>query len=1463
MCRNRQVRASIGLLAAIAFAPAVGSAQPVLYVDDSATGANDGSSWCDAYWYLQDALAAARASGGAVTEIRVAQGTYKPDQGVNQTPGDRTASFELVNGVAIRGGYAGCGAADPNARDIPVYETILSGDLKNDDTLPKSTSGSDCCAENRTPGCDDAVCEQIVCGVYAACCTNSTWSKFCADAAAYLCCNLCSDANNCDNSYHVVTSVATDVTAILDGFTITGGHANVLGAGDNDSGAGMINFGGSPTLRNCTFRENVSRVGYYYLGGGGGIYSLPPGHPTFTTCTFRGNTTDQSGGGVYGTGTFVNCVFIGNAAEYGGGIDGGSAFTNCKFLGNSARWGGGLVAGGTLVNCLFSGNTAYWGGAVYTYISSPSFTNCTFSGNTAELGGGLFSDEAGEQLANCILWGNADGGGMCESAQFQQGVNSRPSINYSSVQGWTGAFGGVGNIGDAPAFINANGSDDVFGTEDDNVGLMVTSPCINAGDNTALPSDTYDLDQDGDTSEQIPLDLGGDPRVVDGAVNMGAYEGPHQHFILDTDSVVVVEGGTATFSVRLALDPLGTVDAMITPLQGDPDIFVLSGAVLSFNSGNYSIEQTVTLGAAEDVDLFNGTRAIGVNAPGIDLLDLVATESDNEPVPTVMFVDWRAWEGLNIGTSWRDAFTKLGDALALASSRPGASEIWVARGTYAPAQRDGDRSATFRLVEGVAVYGGFAGGENTREERDPIGNVTVLSGDLKGDDEPNFVKIQDNSYHVVTSLDTTATTVLDGFTISGGHANVLGNNDSGAGLINLGGSPVFSNLVFRSNRAISCGGGMYTARGDPPLSDCTFIGNLAEGIQAGGGGLYNQDGSPTLTRCLFSGNSSYLDGGGMYTSGDPTLTDCVFESNVPGGLVQRGSGSATLTNCVFIGNIGRGLDVRQSTIVNCRFLGNSGGGAGVFYGNPTFVNCLFAGNSAGGGGGLYNLGSSPTLVNCVFNGNAATLGSGIHNFLGSRPEITNCIIWGDSSPIYSDTSSTPNLPVVNYSCIQGGWTGAGGIGNVSADPLFVDANGSDGMAGTLDDNLRLSPGSPCIDAGANASVPADSLDFDNDGNATEPIPFDFDGRWRFRDDPLTSDTGAGNPPVVDMGAFEFQPPCESDDDCWNVLFCDGIERCVDGSCEAGVDPCVGRLCDEMSNSCVDCRSSADCSDGDHCNGVEICEAGGICGMRMLVDCNGNAVEDLCDIQEARSEDRNGNNIPDECEPPLIVWNADVLSPDRATRSLGFRVEAAVTATASAGQNAIKVTMVELQNPVPPNAGCCPPQDFHTYESATCTAARETGGCVRWVGEPGTFYEAQGPPLSGPYRAARLQCSPFYADWVGETASGPVTVVGAEIMPSSEYSVQTYAASCTGNEDTCTNVSAAVPMYTRRSGDAETGYNPPGTGQQPDAGDVTALVNKFKKMAGAPLNFRSQLQPNLPELNTDVSASDIVAVVDAY
>ena len=113
MYLRRTILTGLVLAVGMAVLPHAVVAKSVLYVDDSATGANDGSSWCDAYVYLQDALSAAAASGGTVNEIWVAQGIYKPDQGTRQTPGDRKATFQLLTGVALMGGYAGCEAPDP------------------------------------------------------------------------------------------------------------------------------------------------------------------------------------------------------------------------------------------------------------------------------------------------------------------------------------------------------------------------------------------------------------------------------------------------------------------------------------------------------------------------------------------------------------------------------------------------------------------------------------------------------------------------------------------------------------------------------------------------------------------------------------------------------------------------------------------------------------------------------------------------------------------------------------------------------------------------------------------------------------------------------------------------------------------------------------------------------------------------------------------------------------------------------------------------------------------------------------------------------------------------------------------------------------------------------------------------------------------------------------------------------
>ncbi len=110
----------------------------IIYVDADANGVNDGSSWADAYQYLGYALD--NASSG--DEIHVAQGIYRPSDGYVAIPDFnwRTTTFQLINGVTIRGGYAGFGEPDPNDRDVELYETVLSGDLNGNDIAIRNKS---------------------------------------------------------------------------------------------------------------------------------------------------------------------------------------------------------------------------------------------------------------------------------------------------------------------------------------------------------------------------------------------------------------------------------------------------------------------------------------------------------------------------------------------------------------------------------------------------------------------------------------------------------------------------------------------------------------------------------------------------------------------------------------------------------------------------------------------------------------------------------------------------------------------------------------------------------------------------------------------------------------------------------------------------------------------------------------------------------------------------------------------------------------------------------------------------------------------------------------------------------------------------------------------------------------------------------------------------------------------------
>jgi hypothetical protein len=307
------------------------SAAKVIYVDANAPGpTHDGSSWANAYKYLQDALADAGSAAKPI-EILVAQGIYTPDSNSADPngSGDRTATFQLINSVALKGGYAGFGEPDPNKRDVEAYETILSGDLAGNDV------------EVERPH------------------------------------YLHGHPSRVENSYHVVTGSGTDETAIIDGFSITDGKAegsypHYIGGG------GMYSNSGSPMVTNCTFIRNSS------FDFGGGMFNYNS-NPTLVNCTFNindggGMENDDSSPGL------IQCVFNDNSDNGMYNYQSDTIVTNCIFTGNTGvRHGGGIYndhSSVTITNCIFSENKA--GGLYNSHNSSSILTNCILWDNTPD-----------------------------------------------------------------------------------------------------------------------------------------------------------------------------------------------------------------------------------------------------------------------------------------------------------------------------------------------------------------------------------------------------------------------------------------------------------------------------------------------------------------------------------------------------------------------------------------------------------------------------------------------------------------------------------------------------------------------------------------------------------------------------------------------------------------------------------------------------------------------------------------------------------------------------------------------------------------------------------------------------------------------------------------------------------------------------------------------------------------------
>ena len=461
--------------------PCVAFTSNIAYVNAAATGANNGTTWATAFKTLQEAL---QLNCPSVTQIWVAKGTYFPDEGGAAANNDRAASFTMKNNLAIYGGFSGT-ETSLSQRDLIANKTILSGEIQQDNDVSNNS-------------------------------LNVILNAYLQAARLYN-------------------------TAILDGFTVTGGNANgtkyvTIPSGSvniGTYGGGISNVYASPTIANCIFTGNSALFG----GGFASWYSYD--NLSMVNCSFLNNSAVQSGGGLY--------LFQTNASPFGVLF-----LRKITVSNNSSGSGGGVFiadASVGLENSVVSNNSASSGsGGIFSYGSSVSLFNSTVYGNTTSSslypGGLFFGTDLPTRLkiVNSIFWGNRKAGNVISSIS-EGGSESelRSFATYSDIERSSGVYVGTGNINLDPLFISAadpDGADNVFATADDGLALQNNSPARNTGTATGAPL----------------TDIVGNNRV--GNPDMGAYEniappGPTASVLSVNGTSTICRGNSANLIVTI------------------------------------------------------------------------------------------------------------------------------------------------------------------------------------------------------------------------------------------------------------------------------------------------------------------------------------------------------------------------------------------------------------------------------------------------------------------------------------------------------------------------------------------------------------------------------------------------------------------------------------------------------------------------------------------------------------------------------------------------------------------------------------------------------------------------------------------------------------------------------------------------------------------------------------------------
>ncbi|MFC2116236.1 right-handed parallel beta-helix repeat-containing protein [Bacteroidota bacterium] len=973
------------------------NAQTIIYV--SADGSGDGSSWASTTADIQAAINTA--SEG--TDIWIKAGTY-------YTPGD--LNFELVDGVSLYGGFAGTETNPLQRTDYRMggtNETILSADIDKN-------------------GINDAGNATRV--MYGEDITSATTLNGLTIRDGY------ADVPEEDGG----------------GLRLNGGNMNIENCTFAynycaDNGAGLYLYNAATlTVSDCYFTANFAD------DKAGAAYTATGCDAVFTNCVFENNSADTDAGAfrAYRSApTLINCTFTRNTLTNGDGsaadvntAPAAATFINCVFWGNleagsldSTELTLTTNATATITNCAFQGTYTATGATVAGIVdissTDPLFTNTSgTAGHTGYNAAADWSIKTGSPLINA---GTASGAPQMDMNKEYRVANPdigafefgtvAPFIIATDINGpgTISPYGAYVASGDNQAFIltpspgyeitaATYSSADILSAITDNgdgsFGYTVTA--VNANGMLAVTFSALvgeftvtvtagangSIDPTGDL-KMTAIDETVFTITPDAGYLVGTFEF-NGTSVLDK----VIDNGDGTFSYTLTgVGETSTLSVNFTKVYTLTASASANGSIDPYGDTFVTVSDTTEFTVTPASGYIVGTFTLNSSDVSGDLTDngdgtytytLSAVNADATIAVTFIEhmgnITYIKAGGTGDGSSWANAAGSIQDAL-LASSF--GDQVWVAAGIYLTPDNKVDSS--FTLVNGVSLYGGFAGTETSKNQRSDfrmgMANETKLSADLDG----NGFLTGGNASRVIFGEFISPATTIDGFTITGGFSDVAGSN----------------------------GAGMKLRASSPNVVNCTFFDSYCDD----GTLLYlyrsgEKVSSPIVKNCYFIKGYANDDGGAIYNASGTRAKyiNCVFANNFAndeGGAIRNFECSPEFYNCTFVYNALADVDPTGGGTYGAA-IRNYQGAAPYMNTEPKFVNCVIWRNQDGSAEHSYDISNTGAMATA-----------------GAFVTVINCAI----------------MDSLSSSCIVTDTVDIGPADGSYVNPGFVDISGSPGYQG--------------------------------------------------------------------------------------------------------------------------------------------------------------------------------------------------------------------------------------------------------------------------------------------------------------------------------------------------------------------------------------------------------------------------------